>query len=804
MIRCLQRAQRRRVSSARFRWLASLVLFIVAFGMAMPRMISASTFVLMDERDLTEQSVAAAIGLVTSVNAAVEPDGSIYTYVVIEPEDVLFGDVPSNSLVLRERGGLVRGRGERIYGAAEYSVGERVLVFLSQNDDGTLRTTGLSMGKYRLAPDSRGVPMAKRDLGEGVALLDPRARTLRERPRVRRKRLSHLLRRMREVRPRRPRRPPRNAPVPTAPASVPSAPASFTFLAQPARWFEPDYGQGVDFLLDLHGDAKLGLGLTRSVVNDALAAWSSIPTSSLLLADGGLTDAVPFSGCDGPNRVVFNDPFDEVVDPTDCRGVLAIGGFCFDDQETRTLGDTTFRRIKLGKVTFADGWSDCDLWTPCNVAEVATHELGHAVGFGHSADQTATLAPVAHFDGRCAGLASDDMEAASFAYPIGLGTPTQTAIPTASGTPTITSTRTARPTRTMQLTPTQTPPPTPTATQTVRPSTPTATRTYGRTPTVSVTFPVPDRIGVSGKVRYYASSQPVGDVTVDLAGRQWDTTQTRSNGEYVFSPIEGGVRTLRPRKVGGFASGLSALDAAYVLQMVLGRRTFDPVQDLACDVTGNGNVSPLDAAWILQLSADAAGRFPVGEACGSDWAFLPAPEAVENQTSIPPLTSATPCRPGTIALAPLAGDVTGQDFLAVLFGDCTGNWQSDEVGVIQETLPPGSGLELQPMRRARGGRVRLPIGVRTSGPFFGLDVQLRYDPTELEARSVRPVPSEGPMLRYSATPGRLAISLASADALQGNGDVLLVVEFQDLNVDEALPEVVVSSAAIDEQLLPRR
>jgi hypothetical protein len=310
---------------------------------------------------------------------------------------------------------------------------------------------------------------------------------------------------------------------------------------------------------------------------------------------------------------------------------------------------------------------------------------------------------------------------------------------------------------------------------------------------------------VSGTVRYYASNQPVGGVTVDLLGGQAESTYTRVNGDYTFGSAGSGFRALRPSKLGGFGIGISALDAAQVLQVASGRRSFDAVQELACDVTGNGSVSPLDAAWILQLMVDAGGRFPVGEACGSDWAFLPAPAAAENQTLIQPAASASPCRPGTIELSPLAEDVAGQDFSAVLFGDCSGNWQSDDIGIIQETAPPGSALDLQPMRRARGGRVRLPIGVRTSGSFFGLDLQLRYDPTEMEVRSVRAVPSEGPMLRYNAaTPGRLVISVASPDALPGIGDVLVVVEFQDLDFDEAMPEVVASFAAIDEQLLPRR
>lgn len=748
---------------------------VVAFPV---RPVEASTFVLMDENDLAEQSVAAVTGRVADVRSAAESDGSVRSFVTIEPEEVVFGELPSGRVVLREQGGWVRGRGERVFGAAEYSVGERVLVFLSQNRDGTLRTTAMSMGKYRLAMDARGIMTAQRDFGDGVALFDPRTQTLRERSQLRRQRLSRMLHRIRKVRPRRRARHLRNAAVPAGAVPVPSTQSSFTFLGQPSRWFEPDVGGAIDFLIDLNGDEKFGPVLTRAIANDALAEWSAVPSSSLLLADGGLTEPTTFAGCDGPNRLVFNDPFDEVSDPNDCRGVLAIGGFCFDDQDTRTVNGTTFHRITLGKVTFADGWSNCKTWTPCNLAEVATHELGHTVGFGHSEDDTATMAAVAQFDGRCAALAVDDLDALNTVYPAGFVPPTVTRTPT----------RTARPTRTMPST--FTPIPTP-------------SRDAGteETPTPRA----PNRVSVSGRIRYYASNQPVSEVTIHLLGSVSETTFTQSDGAYGFGRLHSGSRSLRPSKVGGIGSGISALDAALVLRASRGESSLDRAQALACDVTGNGTVSPLDAAWILQVKADMGGHFPVAETCGSDWAFLPVPAPAENQTVVDPEIALPTCRPGAVELSPLASNVTGQDFLGILFGDCSGNWQTDEIGIIQEDAPEGSALDLQPMRRARGGRLRLPIGVFTPSPFFSLDLHLRYDPMEIEARNVRPVPSDGPLLRYNAsTPGRLVISLASPEPIPGNGDVLIVVEFQDLNVDEAVPEVVASFAAIDEQLLPRR
>lgn len=76
----------------------------------------------------------------------------------------------------------------------------------------------------------------------------------------------------------------------------------------------------------------------------------------------------------------------------------------------------------------------------------------------------------------------------------------------------------------------------------------------------------------------------------------------------------------------GTTAGINALDAAWVLQEVVGLRSprFDAFQKLACDVTGNGSVNALDATRILQRVVGAAGRFQAAQLCGSDWAFYTA------------------------------------------------------------------------------------------------------------------------------------------------------------------------------------
>lgn len=200
----------------------------------------------------------------------------------------------------------------------------------------------------------------------------------------------------------------------------------------------------------------------------------------------------------------------------------------------------------------------------------------------------------------------------------------------------------------------------------------TFTQAFTSPPTPTPTFAP---YGVSGHVRYYSSAQPVGVATVQLIGPTPAAMATDATGQFAFSNIGGPNWRIEPQKTGDAGPAISALDAVYVLQSVVGVRQLSFEQRLAGDVSGNGTLSTLDAVLILQRTLNLRPDFPVTQACGSDWAFVPVPAVAPNQQVLLPQMQIGSCQKGAITFDPLAAQADGQDFEGILFGDPTGNWQ---------------------------------------------------------------------------------------------------------------------------------
>ncbi|MCX8073132.1 MAG: dockerin type I domain-containing protein [Candidatus Binatia bacterium] len=497
----------------------------------------ASTFVPMNDEALVASSDAIVLGRVGQIRSHLDAAHSVRTEVSVEVYEVLKGQVGDPVLMVWVPGGQVGEHIEWIFGAPQFLMGEEVLLFLVRDVRGQWQTNSLAWGKFGVRQQSNGTSVIVRELGLGTALLDPGGGLASPAARV--EELWSFLNYIRGlVGPSAPRGASESEPTPAATDNSGEFEyhAAFTLLGSPpARWHEADTGTPVTYVST--ADSALGPTASMQAVSDALAAWSSVSGASLVLAYGGLMSPTPtpapgfptptplgYGGC-AFNRVIFDDPRGEITDPSNCSGTLAIGGYCASGFNQVTVNGTTFVGITAGKVVLNNGWStQCpSFWTPCLVAEVITHEIGHSIGFGHSSEnpsepnftlKDATMYYRAHNDGRCAQVRVDDVAAMQFVYPYSgpTFTPTDTRTPTntpsVTPTPTMTSTRsptnsatpsrtptgtftptaTRTPTSTLTFTATRSATPTPTASFTASPTlTATLTATHTPTPTISAT-----------------------------------------------------------------------------------------------------------------------------------------------------------------------------------------------------------------------------------------------------------------------------------------------------------------------------
>lgn len=366
----------------------------------------ATTFTPMDDAALVRSSDLVVTGAVERVWSRVLAGGRLVTEAVLALDHTLKGHVRGRTVTVTTPGGRVGERSIYVFGVPRFTVGEVVLLFLHRARGGMFRTSALAMGVYHVAPDASGSLRARRTFplpdDRPLAAFEAAIRALAVED--------------------------TGMTVDTYSRGPILGPVEEFTLAGPpfARWFEPDSGSSVRYLV-ANGDNVLGTFPSNAAINDAFAAWTEVPTASIVLEHGGSSAPAPsIAGgqCDGKSVVQFNDPFAEIPPLVSCQGVLAVGGFCINGTLTRIVGGTSFRRIGEGDLTVADGFGTC--FTQRDLAEILTHEVGHTIGLGHSSEnpnepdfdlRDATMYFLAHLDGRGAALRSDDVAAVTAVYP---------------------------------------------------------------------------------------------------------------------------------------------------------------------------------------------------------------------------------------------------------------------------------------------------------------------------------------------------------------------------------------------------
>ena len=401
----------------------AIAILIILLCMARPS--GATTAIMLTDEDLIASSRVILIGEVKSVKSQWDlSDNYINTYIKVQVSQVLKGRLENEQIVFKQLGGTVGDTSMHIYGAPEYQAGQRVLLFLYTGQDGTLHVAHLFQGKYDVAEDAKGQTRIKRNVdSDTVNILG-----VSEGPNITNsaslskftKKIKRTLRANAAEAARFEARFADTPIVEVPPEYVDDAgdnssgdfSVQYTFLGS-ARWFEPDTGQPVLFKLNTNLSPIAGGGATE--INQAFAAWTNVTTTSLILQSGGSTTSGGWQR-DGVSAISYNDPLNQMDDPVGCSGTLAQGGATSISNPTSVINGQTFYRINEADVVFNNGFS-CFLGISANLAEVATHEIGHGIGFGHSADTNAVMYPSAHGSGRGATLGTDDIAIVSLLYP---------------------------------------------------------------------------------------------------------------------------------------------------------------------------------------------------------------------------------------------------------------------------------------------------------------------------------------------------------------------------------------------------
>ena len=244
-------------------------------------------------------------------------------------------------------------------------------------------------------------------------------------------------------------------------------------------------------------------------------------------------------------------------------------------------------------------------------------------------------------------------------------------------------------------------------------ATPTATNTATNTPTDTATATPTVPAVISGTVTYgnaigAPSPRFVSNVLISGAGSpNVSTTTAFPDGTYSLAGFGTGSYTVTPTKTTG-QNGITSFDAGRIALHVSGGTllTGDPL--LVADVSGNGSVSSFDAGNIANYVVSGT---PIG--LSGTWRFTPV-----NRT-----------------YPSVSGSVTGQDFVALLMGEVSGNWNNSGARPASSNGPVRNvtvvaGNLTSPVN----SEVIIPIRVQGAANkgIIAYEFDLRYDPSIIQ------------------------------------------------------------------------
>jgi len=338
---------------------------------------------------LADSSRLVVTGRVYSVDSGWDrAAASIYTYVAIDVEEVIRGEVPAPRIVLKQLGGVVGDVGLAVGGQPGFVPGEQVLTFLQiRPRDRTLQTAELWQGKWTIEPRDGG-PTAIRHAGRDAAGLEVAYRELN---------LGALQDRVR-------RRAGSLAPMPAEPIQFrpPEAPRPVNTVdsVEAIRkipllgWSWQEAFSGSTIPVNFHKQKHATAGSGKKQVRGAWKSWNAVKKILKFWSKGkriktAATGSGPRPGA-ADVLIQNGDPLEEI---SDTSSTLAIGGaWVFSGPMIRGLVPAFSGFVIINDSASAEAF----MANKTCYQTVVAHELGHDSGLGHSDKSGSLMAPGAN------------------------------------------------------------------------------------------------------------------------------------------------------------------------------------------------------------------------------------------------------------------------------------------------------------------------------------------------------------------------------------------------------------------------
>ncbi len=405
----------------RIRFFLMALALLLSFG----PLANATTFVMVSDADMVEQAPLIVVGRVLGTTAALAGAGGYpVTHYEIQLERLLKGDsqLPA-TLTLRVPGGVTpEGIGYKVWGAPQLALRDSAIFFLVPNSDDTYDSLHLMLGVFKQLPGPAGATLALRDLTDAAQVKSSTVPEAIDLPRNFERFADWISLRALATE--------GQATGATSPdyfidPEVAAPFTKFTFISGSdgiaIRWFTFDSGGAVPW--EANSVAQQGLpGGGIPEFRAGMRVWNDDPTTPVRYTYSGTT-AATVTNCvtyTGFGRIVFNDPLSQISVAYSCTGggVLAQGGPCFRTNIQRYNGKDYHPTTSAFILTndnigcYFQGLANPNL----TAAELFTHEVGHTLGLGHSAVNSATMFANIHNDGRGASITPDDRDGINTIY----------------------------------------------------------------------------------------------------------------------------------------------------------------------------------------------------------------------------------------------------------------------------------------------------------------------------------------------------------------------------------------------------